>query len=261
MQAMCLSVQSAVLAAKGPFFARVMKGDILKGNCQRSFWFKRFVRTVKQCFWFKCFGTMAFTAVFFLAYVHLLKHPYAPVSIMPVTVLDDLIGFQPMALLPYVSLWVYVSIPPVFMVRIREIIIYGGWAAVLCLIGLAIFFFAPTAVPAANIDWARYPGVDFLKGVDAAGNACPSLHVATAVFSAIWLHRILKVFGTARSGLALNWFWCLAIIYSTMATKQHVAIDVFAGTALGTVIAWISLSKCRGFTVFRPQEIPMEPSA
>jgi len=203
---------------------------------------------------------MAFTGIFFLGYVHLLKHPYAPVRTMPVTWLDDLIGFQPLALLPYVSLWVYVSIPPVFMVRIREIVAYGWWAAVLCLTGLAIFFFLPTAVPPANIDWARYPGVDFLKGVDAAGNACPSLHVATAVFSAIWLHYILRAFGTARFGLASNWFWCVAIVYSTMATKQHVAIDVLAGAALGAVVAWVALSKCSDFSVLTVSDVQKKQS-
>ena len=31
---------------------------------------------------------------------------------------------------------------------------------------------------------------DFLKSMDASGNACPSLHVATAVFSGIWLHHL-----------------------------------------------------------------------
>src|SRR5206468_1754507 len=46
--------------------------------------------------------------------------------------------------------------------------------------GLIIFYFWPTVVPAANIDWAAYPEVDFLKSMDASGNACLSLHVATA---------------------------------------------------------------------------------
>jgi membrane-associated phospholipid phosphatase len=31
----------------------------------------------------------------------------------------------------------------------------------------------------------------------------------------------------------LNGAWCAAILYSTLATKQHVAVDLFAGAALG----------------------------
>jgi membrane-associated phospholipid phosphatase len=36
---------------------------------------------------------------------------------------------------------------------------------------------------------------------------------------------------------ALNWIWCLGILYSTVATRQHVFLDVLAGAALGAVIA------------------------
>ncbi len=241
-----------------PFNAPQWEYFLIDSKRQTS-WLRRFVPVLAQRFWLKCLGTPAFTFVFFLAYIHLLKNPYRPVTVMPTGVLDDLISFQPLALLPYVSLWLYVSLPPTFMVRSREIVLYGVWAAVLCLSGLAIFFWWPTAVPPANIDWAQYPGVDFLKGVDAAGNACPSLHVATAVFSGVWLHHILRAFGTGRGGLLLNWLWCAAIVYSTMATKQHVAIDVFAGIALGGGIAWLSLIRRGGFTVLtRPEALTVQ---
>lgn len=226
---------------------------------QKASWSRRFLSVLWPCFWLKAIGTSAFTTVFFLGYVHLLKHPYAPVNVMPSTAFDSWISFQPLALLPYASLWVYVSLPPMFMVRQREIVIYGLWAALLCLLGLMFFFLWPTAVPPADIDWARYPGVAFLKGVDAAGNACPSLHVATAVFSAIWLHCLLRAFGTGRVGLALNWLWCLMIAYSTLATKQHVAVDVLAGTALGVGVAWLSLLKIEGFQALNIPVAAKEP--
>lgn len=194
---------------------------------------------VLRHFWFKCFGTIGFTTIFFVAYIYLLRHPAGPVTTIPVTVIDRLIGFEPLALPIYLSLWLYVSLPPVLMVSRREIVEYGVWMAFLCLIALGIFYLWPNAVPPANIDWARYPGVAFLKGVDAAGNACPSLHVGTAVFSAMWLDRQLPLVGLPRLRLA-NGMWCLAIAYSTMATKQHVALDVLAGAALGGMVAWLS---------------------
>ena len=53
----------------------------------------------------------------------------------------------------------------------RAIVEYGAWIGGLCLLGLAIFYFFPNAAPPANIDWAQYPGMEFLKKVDAAGNA------------------------------------------------------------------------------------------
>jgi membrane-associated phospholipid phosphatase len=141
----------------------------------------------------------------------------------------------------YASLWVYVSLPPALLATRRELYGYGGAMAVTCVAGLVIFFFWPTAVPAADIDWAQYPHVDFLKNIDAAGNACPSLHVATAIFSGVWLHYLLRRFGSPLWILIFNWVWCIGIVYSTMATRQHVVVDVVAGLALGTMGAYLSL--------------------
>lgn len=191
-------------------------------------------------FWFKCLGTLAFLSLFFPAYVYLLKKPASNVFVMPITLADRLVGFEPLALPIYLSLWLYVSLPVMLMLRRADIIRFGGWIGGLCLMGLAIFYYWPNAVPPANIDWARYPGVAFLKGVDAAGNACPSLHVASAAFSAYWLHWQLGAAGLGRRSRLLNIAWCLAIAYSTMATKQHVAVDVIAGAALGLAWAWWS---------------------
>ncbi len=72
-----------------------------------------------------------------------------------------------------------------------------------------------------------------MKSVDAAGNACPSLHVAFAIFTALWLARLLREVMAPLAVRLFNAGWCAAIIYSTLATKQHVAVDVFAGTTLG----------------------------
>lgn len=189
-------------------------------------------------FWFKCFGTTGFTLVFFSAYIFLLKNPVYPVTIIPATELDRIIGIEPLALPFYLTLWIYVSLPPMLMTTRREIIEYGIWIGSMCLAALLIFYFFPSAVPAANIDWGRYPGMSILKGVDAAGNACPSLHVATAAFSFLWLHKRLRVSGFGLNTQIFSAIWCAAIIYSTMATKQHMAIDVVAGIGLAIIFAY-----------------------
>lgn len=198
------------------------------------------LQRVRHHFWFKCLGTSAYTLVFFVGYIYLLKHPQGPVTEIPITALDRLVGFTPWSLPIYLSLWVYVSLPPALMLTRAEIIDYGWRMGSLCVLGLALFFVWPSAVPAAHIDWALYPGVAFLKGVDAAGNACPSLHVATAVFSACWLHWMSPAAGLGVGFRRVNWLWCAAIAYSTMATKQHVAIDVVLGALLGGTMAWIT---------------------
>jgi membrane-associated phospholipid phosphatase len=160
---------------------------------------------------------------------------------MPITLLDRLIGFQPQALPMYLSLWVYVSLPPLLLATRRELYDYGLAMAGTCLAGLFVFYFWPTAVPVAHIDWTQYPDVDFLKSMDASGNACPSLHVATAVFSAIWLNHLLRHFGVPQWIFLFNWTWCIGIVYSTLATRQHVAVDVLAGLLLGALGAYLSL--------------------
>lgn len=191
-------------------------------------------------FWFKTVGITAFIWLFFLGYFYVLHHPGATVTIMPLTALDRAVGLHPYALPLYVSLWVYVSLPPGLMTEVGQMARYGVWVAAWCLLGLGIFYFWPTAVPYEHLDWSRYPGMSLLKGVDGTGNACPSLHVTAAVFTAFWLEWRLRELGFGAGARLANAAWCVAIMYSTMATRQHVALDVAAGTALGVGFAFAS---------------------
>lgn len=208
---------------------------------QQTPWYRQAAAVVPQHVVLKSIGTTLFISLFFGAYFYLLKGPAYPTTVMPFTLLDRLVGFQPLAMPLYVSLWVYVSLPPALLATRSELYGYGVAMAGTCLIGLVIFYFWPTAVPAADIDWALHPGVDFLKNMDASGNACPSLHVATAIFSGFWLHHLLRRFGGPPWILVFNGLWCIGIIYSTLATRQHVAMDVLAGLLLGVLGAWLSL--------------------
>ena len=204
-------------------------------------WYRQAAAVIPRHLILKSIGTTLFISLFFGAYFYLLKSPAYPTTVMPLTRLDLLIGFEPQTMPLYVSLWVYVSMPPALLATRRELHGYGMAMAATCLAGLVIFFFWPTTVPAADIDWARYPGVEFLKSMDASGNACPSLHVATAIFSGIWLHHLLRRFGGPSWILIVNGVWCFGIIYSTLATRQHVAVDVLAGLLLGVLGAGLSL--------------------
>ena len=210
-------------------------------NNQQMPWYRQTAAVMSRHVALKGIGTTFFIGLFFGAYLYLLKNPAYPITVMPITLLDRLIGFQPQALFLYLSLWVYVSLPPALLATRRELYGYGLAIAGTCLAGLIVFYFWPTAVPAANIDWAQYPDVDFLKSMDASGNACPSLHVATAVFSGIWLHHLLRRLGAPQWVLVFNVAWCIGIVYSTLATRQHVAVDVLAGLVLGGLAACLSL--------------------
>lgn len=195
--------------------------------------FRAVTRRVLTLWWLKMPGTMIGIAGFFAAYFWVLRHPFFPVTVMPLTTMDAWIVFRPEALWLYVSLWFYVGLLPALLENFKELVAYVGQVLALSAAGLGIFIFWPTAVPVRAIDWAKHPGFDVLKGVDATGNACPSLHVAFAVFSAIGIGRVLREMRVGRAWRGVNWVWCAGIGYSTVAIGQHVVLDVIAGAALG----------------------------
>ena len=204
-------------------------------------WYTQAAHALSRHMLLKGLGTPFLIALFFGAYFYLLKYPTYEPTVMPTIWLDRLIGFAPNALPLYLSLWVYVSLPPALLTTRRALYRYAVAMGATCLMGLLFFYFWPTAIPVADIDWRRYPDVHFLKNIDAAGNAFPSLHVATAMFSGVWLHVLLRRFGGPHWILALNALWGIGIMYSTIATRQHVAVDVLGGLVLGGIAAWISL--------------------
>jgi membrane-associated phospholipid phosphatase len=184
----------------------------------------------------KVVGLTVFLTIFFIFYLWLLKNPAFPVTVMPLTALDRAIPFQPEALLLYVSLWLYVGFPAFLFDTRKGLIGYGIAACALCVVGLGLFYLWPTAIARPDIDWSSYPGFAFLQQIDAAGNACPSMHVASALFSAIWLDRLFRVMRASTGTRLLSALWCLGIIYSTLATKQHVALDALGGIVLALLL-------------------------
>lgn len=204
-------------------------------------WYRQIARRMAILWPLKALGTAAFMMLFFWAYFAVLRNPLAPVTMMPLTWLDTAIPITALAFPFYASLWVYASLPVAFMQEIRAMLLFGLWMAVMCLLCLGIFWLLPTGVPPAGIDWSLYPEMAIIKDVDASGNACPSLHVASAVFAAIWLARIARAMGGRRWVSGLIWLHCLAILWSTMATRQHVALDVLAGALTGAVFGLLSL--------------------
>lgn len=206
-------------------------------------WVRRLARQWRHLQLVKIAGICAFTALFFVGYFHLLRNPSAPPLPMPVTALDRWIDYRPQAIWPYISLWIYVGIAPALLPTMAALLRYGAWAAALCALGLGLFALWPTALPPG---WAPTPvpgqaAEALLRGLDAPGNACPSMHVASALFNAIWVHRLMAGFGAPGWTRVLNLAWLAAIVWSTMALRQHVLVDVLAGAALGAAMGALSL--------------------
>jgi membrane-associated phospholipid phosphatase len=193
----------------------------------------------------KMLATMGGIAIFFYAYFWVMRHPLSAAAVMPVTWIDELVIFSPRSFPLYASLWVYVALGPALAKDRRDLAAWGAVSFAMAVIGLGIFMVLPTKIPDPAIDWSRYPSLAFLKTVDVAGNACPSLHAAFAVFTAVVLHRLLRAIRAPRTLLACNVLWCLGIVYSAIATRQHVALDVIAGSLLAGVasIAYVGAGR------------------
>lgn len=189
-------------------------------------------RRVRACFWLKTFGIPAFMALFFLGYFLILNNPFVAVTVMPLTAVDRFFFYQNSAWILYVSLWIYVQIPPTFIDNRRELFTYGGTAALTSLVGFVIFFFWPTAIPSVATE-DTLSSLSRIRSLDTTGNSCPSLHVAFSVFTAVWLEIFLRRLHSVSLARWINIIWCLGIIYSTLGTKQHVFIDTIPGVVLG----------------------------
>lgn len=208
-------------------------------------WLQRIGKRLVLYWPLKAAGTPLFMLLFFWAYFFILNHPRTVPAVMPVIWLDHWVGFVPSAFPVYASLWFYVSLPPALMGNMRALLLFALWMGAMCLLCLGVFWLFPTRIPVFPVDWSLYPGLAMIKDVDASGNACPSLHVASAVFCACWLNRILAQLAAPA---ALRWFsalLCAAIVWSTMASLQHVALDVIGGLIVGFAFAAASLRQVK----------------
>jgi membrane-associated phospholipid phosphatase len=215
----------------------------MPGTVAAESWTRRLVGQWKHRQLAKVVGICAFTAAFFAGYFHLLRNPSATPVALPLLPPDHWIAYEPRAVWPYLSLWIYVGIPPAVLPSLAAGARYAVWAGALCVTGLLCFWLWPTELPPGWLpaDAGGSAGLVLLRGLDAPGNACPSMHVASAVFSALWIRQQLDGFGAPAWPRRVNLLWLAAIIWSTMALRQHVLVDVLAGAALGAIFGAAAL--------------------
>ncbi len=199
----------------------------------------------------KLIGNTAATVGFFVLYFAVMQHALPHAWVLPLTPIDRWLELRVAALPLYGSLWLYLALPPAFAKDFRELTGFAVGAALMSTIALTIFWFLPTAVPIFPIEGVMHPALHFLKTTDAVGNAFPSLHVSFSVFACWFLARQLREVGAPGWVRALNVAWAVGIVYSTMAVRQHVLIDVAGGLLLGAAfcirpIAVFSLSHAGG---------------
>ena len=198
------------------------------------------MQRIKRLMPLKAVGTTLFIYLFFRGYFCVMENPNSTPFTVPTTTIDDLIPFSILGLPVYLSLWIYVSLVPALLNSLRALLNYGLWISAMCVACLLFFWFFPTATPPAEIDLARYPSMAFLR-VDTGLNAFPSLHVASAVFTSAWLSILLRRINAPAYINALNIIYCMLIIWSTMAVRQHVFWDAVSGTLIGLAFSSASI--------------------
>ncbi|RSZ47791.1 phosphatase PAP2 family protein [Variovorax sp. 553] len=190
-------------------------------------------------------GTTVGISGFFVLYFWVMHNPPSEPTVMPLTPIDHWVGVSDDAMLLYGSLWFYISLAPAFAKDKAELWACARDAAIMAGVGLAVFWLFPTTVPVFPVDWSQYPALQFLKATDVGGNAFPSLHVAFAVLTAVLLERQLRSVEAPLWVRALNLLWALGIVYSTLATRQHVLLDVLGGSLLAAAVSRAGSTRSR----------------
>jgi membrane-associated phospholipid phosphatase len=191
----------------------------------------------------KMIGTTVGISGFFVVYFWVMHNPPSEPTVMPLTRLDHWVDVSDDAMVLYGSLWFYISLAPAFAKDKAELWACARDAAIMAAVGLVVFWLFPTTVPVFAVDWAQYPALQFLKATDVGGNAFPSLHVAFAVLTAVLLERQLRSVQAPTWLRALNVLWAFGIVYSTLATRQHVLLDVLGGTLLAAAVSWAGTTR------------------
>jgi len=161
------------------------------------------------------------------------RFPVFPVTAMPTLWIDRMIPFRPNSIYLYESLSLFMPIAPWLMKTRIEINQYSKGLILMNLVGFLFFFLYPTSSPRpADLHGANALYLQLIR-IDNELNAFPSLHAAYAVFHGACCHVIFRA-GVRSILLRLGcWSWALGILVSTLLTKQHVFVDVIAGSLLG----------------------------
>lgn len=198
-------------------------------------WLAALWRRCTTLFPLKLVGNTVATLGFFPLYFWIMKNA-GQAWVLPLTAVDQLIAFWPALLPVYLSLWGYIALPVLLAKDKRELLSFSLGCAAMTALALLVFWFMPTAVPNFTVDTLPGTSLQFLKMVDSAGNAFPSLHVSFSVFACVVLARQLREVGAPAWLRVVNVAWAVGIVYSTMAVRQHVLIDVMGGFALGVLL-------------------------
>jgi membrane-associated phospholipid phosphatase len=181
---------------------------------------------------FKAVLAGAIGTLFTAAYLLIGHFPVAPVRTLPLTAVDRAIGFH-----PYEWVWIYqsvylpVNVIPWLADRREDLRRYVAGFVMVTLVSFAVFVVWPIRAPKPHVESPR--GMYWLlQQYDAPYNSLPSLHAGLLVYTLAFGRRVVghEVPGAVKMVCVA---WGALILYGTLATKEHYAVDIVAGAALG----------------------------
>lgn len=173
----------------------------------------------------------AWIAFFYYAPQH---WPLFPAQPAPAVALEHVIPFQPAWALVYQSVFIVHTLA-FWLPRSREAVKrYAQSLAIAFTCGAVVFWLYPTASPRPEQPNSALHAW-LISAVDGTRNAFPSLHAAMGVLAVVTVSGHLHVCGAARWWNAALALWWIALLYSTLATRQHRLLDLVAGLCLGGI--------------------------
>jgi membrane-associated phospholipid phosphatase len=179
--------------------------------------------------------TLPMVALMLLVPVYLFIAQFARVGPVyaPEIFLDRAVPLQPFWALVYGSVYLFLILLPVFVIRQEEHIRRTFHAyLIVWLAAYVCFLLYPTIAPRpVNVIGEGFAvwGLRLLYSADPPYNCFPSIHVAHSFVSALTCYRVHRGLGIAGT------FCAFLVAISTLFTKQHYIADVVAGALLAYV--------------------------
>ncbi len=179
-------------------------------------------------------AAIAVTLFISSTYLGAQKIDIRPVQMLTPSALDRAIPADSRAVYLYVTFYPLLWLTGLLCDRPRfrrYVIALVSTAALSCL----IFVFAPTGVARGDIDAGSAPALyRLIESTDLPRNALPSEHASLSIIAGIVCWQALRGRPALRTAAIL---WIALILWSTLATRQHVLADLLTGAALGS-LAW-----------------------